>query len=111
AYPFTPDDDANENGNGIIANKTHIVMGWLLGKSTDLEASLEAHLLNSVLLDNSASPLQQVLETTELGTAPSPLCGLDDSQYELAFLCGIEGSNPEHADAFEKLILQTLQKV
>lgn len=111
AYPYSPDGAAPETSEGVIPNKTHIVMAWLLGKSTDLEATLEAHLLTGVLLDNSASPLQKVLETTDLGTAPSPLCGLDDSQYELAFLCGIEGSNPQNADAFEKLILDTLQKV
>lgn len=50
-------------------------MGWLLGESTDLEQLLEAQLLSSVLLDNSSSPLQQALETTDLGQAPSPLCG------------------------------------
>lgn len=62
--------------------KTHIVVSWLLGRSTSLEEMLQAHLLSSVLLDNSASPLLQALETTELGTAPSPLCGLEDSNRE-----------------------------
>ncbi len=94
-----------------LEDKSHIVMGWLLGKSTNLEESLKAQLLSSVLFDNSASPLQQALETTDLGTAPSPLCGLDDSQRELSFCCGVEGSNPEQAEAVEQLILDTLQKV
>ena len=35
--------------------------------------------------------LQNLLETTDLGTAPSPMCGLEDSQLELCFSCGIEG--------------------
>lgn len=100
AYPLN--DEAGTN------NKTHIVMGWLLGVSTDLEQSLKAQLLSNVLFDNSASPLQQALETTTLGTAPSPLCGLDDSQREMTFVCGIEGSNPESADALEQLVLDTL---
>ncbi|MDH5172440.1 MAG: insulinase family protein, partial [Gammaproteobacteria bacterium] len=46
---------------GSTEKKTHIVIGWLLGESTDLEQLLEAQLLASVLLDNSASPLQQAL--------------------------------------------------
>jgi len=96
---------------GGDSGKTHIVLGWLLGQSTDLAAAMEAHLLASVLLDNSASPLQQALETTELGTAPSPLCGLDDSQKELCFVCGIEGSEPARAAAVEKLILDVLARV
>lgn len=96
---------------GSCDNKTHIVMGWLLGESANLEEMLQAQLLSSVLLDNSASPLQRLLETTELGNAPSPLCGLEDSMRELTFVCGIEGSNADNADAFEQQVLDTLQDV
>jgi Zn-dependent M16 (insulinase) family peptidase len=91
--------------------KTHIVMGWLLGHSFDLEENLEGQLLSSVLLDNSASPLMRALETTELGQAPSPLCGLEDSNREMTFVCGIEGSEPEQQQALEQLIEDTLKKV
>ncbi|MBB6523569.1 insulinase family protein [Pseudoteredinibacter isoporae] len=103
-YPLD-DQDADTN------DKTHIVMSWLLGKSTDLAATLEAQLLSSLLLDNSASPLQQALETTELGSSPSPLCGLDDSQFELSFCCGIEGSNPEQNKALEDLVLGVIENL
>ncbi len=96
---------------GETGDKTHIVVGWLLGENTDLHGLLEAQLLSGVLLSNSASPLMQALETTELGTAPSPLCGLEDSQKEMLFAAGIEGSNPEHAAAVEQLILDVLQRV
>ena len=72
---------------------------------------MQARLLASVLLDNSGSPLLKALETTDLGTSPSPMCGLEDSQKELCFACGVEGSNPEQADAVEKLILDVLQDV
>jgi presequence protease len=91
--------------------RTHVVLGWLLGRTTDLMANMEAHLLNSVLLDNSASPLLHALETSDLGTAPSPLCGLDDSHLELLFACGLEGSEPEHGAAVEALVLDTLRAV
>jgi Zn-dependent M16 (insulinase) family peptidase len=94
-----------------LSAATHHVVGWLLGDSIDLDAQLEAHLVSQVLLDNSASPLRRALEETELGGAPSPLCGLEDSNREMSFMCGIEGSEPEHAEAVEQLILDTLQKV
>lgn len=103
AYPFDEE--------GSSERKTHIVLGWLLGSATSLLETMEAHLLCSVLLDNSASPLLKALETTELGTSPSPLCGLDDSQKELCFLCGIEGSDPQLADQLEQLVLDTLKDV
>ncbi len=103
AYAF--DEEGSPDG------KTHIVLGWLLGQSIDLMAAMEAHLLCSVLLDNSASPLLRALETTDLGTAPSPLCGLDDSEKELSFCCGIEGSDPDKAAALEAEVLEVLETV
>src|SRR5690606_31569484 len=103
AYPLEEGEDP--------AGKTHVVLAWLLGKSTDLEQTLAAQMLSHILLDNSASPLQQALETTELGQAPSPLCGLEDSQRELAFVCGLEGCELEDASKVEALILQALQKI
>ena len=97
--------------SGGSDRKTHIVMAWLLGESTDLEQQLEAHLLAGVLLDNSASPLQQALETTALGQAPSPLCGLETSMREMVFVCGIEGSEAACAPGLETLVLDVLEKV
>ncbi len=92
-------------------DRTHIVMAWLLGRSIDTMEALRTNLMTSVLLDNSASPLLHALETTDLGSAPSPLCGTEDSNREMAFMAGIEGSRPEHAEALEKLILDTLEEV
>lgn len=103
AYPL----DSAEN----LEHKTHVVMAWLMGKTTDLDEYLEAQLISNILLDNSASPLQQALETSELGQAPSPLCGLDDSSREMAFVCGLEGTRLDDVTQVEALILNTLSKV
>ena len=92
-------------------DKTHIVLGWLLGRSTNLLELLEAHLLDGVLLDDSASPLRRALETSELGSAPSPLCGLEYSTREMIFMCGLEGSRPHHAEAAKDLVMSVLQEV
>jgi Zn-dependent M16 (insulinase) family peptidase len=91
--------------------KTHVIMGWLLGKSTDLGDMYKAQLLNGVLLDNSASPLLQALETTPLGRSPSPLCGLEDSQREMSFMCGLEGCATDSTDDIEALVLSTLEDI
>ncbi len=103
SYPLDPQEES--------ANKTHLILSWLLGHSFNLQEQLEAQFLSSLLLDNSASPLTQALETTELGQSPSPLCGLEDSNREMSFLCGLEGSSPEHAQAFEKLVMDVLEEV
>ena len=88
-----------------LETKSHVVMAWLLGHNTDLEGVLSSHLLSSILLDNSASPLRQALEQSDLGVAPSALCGLDDSNHELTFMCGLEGCKAEDAQKIENLIL------
>jgi len=92
-------------------DKTHIIIGWLLGESRHIREVMNAHLLAGVLLNNSASPLRQALETSSLGKAPSALCGFSEQSSETTFVCGIEGSNPEQADAVEQLIFQVLQTV
>lgn len=102
---YYPTDEAD------ISNKTHIVLAWLWGHSIDARDMMRANLLAGILLEHSASPLRRALETTALGTAPSPLCGLDDHTREAHFMCGLEGSNPEQADEVEQLILQVLSEV
>ncbi len=109
--PIQVEDRYALDGEEDTADKTHIVVGWLLDRSIDAEAVMRAHLLSGVLLDNGASPLRRALETTELGSAPSPLCGLSDSNREMIFAAGVEGSNPEHAEAVEQLILEVLRDV
>jgi presequence protease len=96
-----------EDGSG----KSQVLVAWLLGKSSNLEDLYKAQLLSAVLLDNSASPLQHVLETTSLGRSPSPLCGLEDSYREMSFICGLEGCTADSTEAIEELILSTLRRV
>ncbi|TXS92683.1 peptidase M16 [Parahaliea maris] len=103
--PYAFDD------SGPSDNKTHVVVGWVLGESTDLLQMLRAQLLASVLIDNSASPLMHALETTDLGQAPSPLCGLEDSMRQMVFCCGLEGSEADRADAVEALVLEVIGKL
>lgn len=94
-----------------VENKTHVVMAWLLGKSIELEELFKAQLLSAVLLDHSASPLLAALETSDLGKSPSPLCGLEDSNREMSFLCGLEGCATDASLDVEQLILDTLHRV
>jgi Zn-dependent M16 (insulinase) family peptidase len=99
------------NEEGSKDEKSHIVMGWLWGQSTNLQDMLQGQLLSNVLLDNSSSPLLHALETTDLANSPSPLCGLEDSMRELTFVCGVEGAKAEDAASIENMILDTLKAV
>jgi len=109
--PIQVEDHYALDGEEETTDKTHIVVGWLLDNILDAEAVMRTHLLSGVLLDNGSSPLRRALETTDLGSAPSPMCGMSDSNREMMFAAGVEGSNPEHAEAVEKLILDVLTDV
>lgn len=98
----------DEDGNN---DRTHVVVGWLLGRSTNLSSLIEAQLMSAVLLDNSASPLLHALETTGLGKSPSPLCGLEDNNREMSFMCGLEGCERTATEAVEELVLNTLADI
>jgi Zn-dependent M16 (insulinase) family peptidase len=103
AYTVAEGDDPDK--------QSHVVMAWLLDKSIDLKRNLEVHLLSSLLFDNSASPLQHLLETSAYGSSPSPLCGSDDSQYEMLFVCGLQGCDSKDTDTIEASIMSLLADV
>lgn len=105
AYAYQAEPEAD------IEQKAHIVMGWLLGPSINLKENLEANLLSSLLFDNSASPLLHLLETTELGASPSPMCGLDDSQLEMLFMCGLADTSTDAVAELEEAVMATLQTI
>ena len=109
--PLRVSDTYALDGEQSLSGKTHVVMGWLLGEMTDLMQLMEAHLLAGVLLDHSASPVRQALETTDLGSAPSALCGVDDATREMTLVVGLEGAEPAQADQIEALILTVLTAV
>ncbi|CBL44948.1 peptidase m16-like [gamma proteobacterium HdN1] len=100
-----------ESTEDALKHRCHIVLGWLLGESTHLKSALEAQLVSEVLLENSASPLRLMLETCGLGDGPSRLCGLEDSNREIAFMCGLEGSSREDADTLEAKVLEVIENV
>ena len=103
SYAFDSDEDP--------AKRSHVVIGWLLEETANLDELMNAHLLSGVLLNNSASPLRQALETTDLASSPSDLCGLDDHAREFTFCAGVEGARAEDADAIEHMIDHVLEDI
>jgi Zn-dependent M16 (insulinase) family peptidase len=94
-----------------LSKKTYIQLAWLLPSSTDIKTRLALRLVEGVLLEHSASPLRQYLETCGLGESTSPIMGLDDSNFEMTFYCGIQGSEADQADALEQGVLNILHQV
>ncbi len=92
-------------------DKTYHVMAWLLPQASDIKLRLGMRLVEGVLLENSASPLRHYLETCSYAQSTGPMMGVDDSNFEMTFYCGVQGSNPEHAEEFKQGVLNILQQV
>ena len=92
-------------------NNHHIVLSWLLNESHNPVQLLETYLMSNILLDNSASPLRKVLESTRLGKSPSPLTGLEADQKELVFAAGLEGVDSNKSKEVETLVMGCLKKL
>ena len=94
-----------------LKDKTYHILSWLLPKTSDVKLRLGMRLVEGILLENSASPLRHYLETCGYAQSTGPIMGVDDSNYEMTFYCGVQGSNPEHAEVFKQGVLNILQDV
>ena len=94
-----------------LKDKTYHVLSWLLPESSDIKLRLGMRLVEGILLEDSASPLRHYLETCGYAQSTGPLMGVDDSNFEMTFYCGIQGSNAEYADTFKNGVLNILQDV
>lgn len=94
-----------------LKDKTYHVLSWLLPESSDIKLRLGLRLVEGILLEDSASPLRHYLETCGYAQSTGPIMGLDDSNFEMTFYCGIQGSNPEHAETFKNGVLKVLNDV
>ncbi|OTG82899.1 insulinase family protein [Acinetobacter sp. ANC 4648] len=94
-----------------LTDKTYHILSWLLPESSDVKLRLGMRLVEGILLEDSASPLRHYLETCGYAQSTGPIMGVDDSNFEMTFYCGVQGSNPEHAEEFKSGVLTILQDV
>lgn len=94
-----------------LKDKTYHMLSWLLPESSDIKLRLGMRLVEGILLENSASPLRHYLETCDYAQSTGPIMGVDDSNFEMTFYCGVQGSNPEHAQRFKDGVLDVLKQV
>lgn len=89
------------------AEKTFIVMNWLVGDATDPFDSMADYILAQLLHGHEGSPLKRAVIASKLG---QDICfaGFGSVGLESNFLFGIKGSEPDRAAAFETLVLDTL---
>ncbi len=94
-----------------LTDKTYHVISWLLPQASDIKLRLGMRLVEGILLEDSASPLRHYLETCSYAQSTGPIMGVDDSNFEMTFFCGVQGSNPEHAQEFKNGVFKVLEEV
>ena len=94
-----------------LKDKTYHVISWLLPQASDIKLRLGMRLVEGILLEDSASPLRHYLETCDYAQSTGPIMGVDDSNFEMTFFCGVQGSNPEHTQEFKDGVFKVLEEV
>lgn len=93
-----------------LENKTFVVVGLKLDKSTNHEHCMALNILSHLLLGTSASPLRKALIDSELGSEVIG-GGFDDNRFETMFAVGLKGTEANHEDKILDLIFSTLKSL
>lgn len=102
-YPLDPGEPT--------AKKSMVQVGWLTCDIGDSFERLALDLLSTLLLGNPAAPLYKALLDSKLGDNLAPGTGYHDENRTTCFAAGLQGTDPEHAEHIEKLVLDTLEEV
>jgi len=89
--------------------KTFVSVGWLTCHVLEQKESLALSVIENILMSTDASPLKKALLKSGLCTQASSTIEGDFS--EVPFIITLQGTNPEHAEALESLILDTLRQI
>ena len=98
------------------AEKTYLMLSWLIGDATDPEDVVLCNILSLILLGNQGSPLRKAIIDSKLGTdlfAPGfimPL-GVSRTGPHNTFRIGLNGSEVDRVEAFTELVVNTLTQI
>lgn len=90
-------------------HKTTISMNWLLGEAAYPLETITAEVLSFILMGHGGSPLQKAVLECSLGEDLSPVSGLETDLRQMVFSAAVRGSDADKREAFEKLIVETLE--
>jgi len=91
--------------------RSTISISWLLSGENDSQSALDTRVLSSILLGHGGAPLQKAIIESGIGEDLSPISGVDTSLRQLTFSVGLRGTDPSRRGDFEKLVMETLDKL
>ena len=103
-YPIGADEPLTE--------KTHVMLSWLIGDSTDPEDAVLCRILSLILLGNQGSPLRKAIIDSKLGTDLFDDGFLDGlTGPNRTFHIGLIGSEADRIGVFTELVVNTLTEI
>ncbi len=94
-----------------LEKRSMVQVAWLTNDINDSFERLAMTLLSTLLLGNPAAPLYKALLDSKLGANLAPGVGYHDDNRTTYFAAGLQGTDPEHQAAIEKLVMDTLAEV
>jgi Zn-dependent M16 (insulinase) family peptidase len=98
-YPIGTGEDA--------ASRSFFTLNWIVGDAFDPATVTAWEVLSRLLLGNEAAPLKKAIVDSKLG-ANVFFAGTWASGHEQEFHVGLKGTETDRAEAFQKLVLDTL---
>jgi hypothetical protein len=93
-----------------LAQKTFLMLVWLVSDATDPRDTLANEILARILVGNEAAPLRKALIDSGLGQALAYSGHVAPGRQGL-FIADLKGSEPEHKEAFVSLVLGELERL
>ncbi|RME76893.1 MAG: peptidase M16, partial [Planctomycetota bacterium] len=102
-YPVAP--------GGETRGRSFCVLAWLGPETTSAEAVLALDVVLEALVGSAAGPLRRALIDAGLGADLYPSHPFDTEQRQTIVRVGLRGTEAQHAEAIERLVLETLERV
>ena len=102
-YPLDPGEP--------LEKRSMVQLAWLTTDINDSYERLSLNLLSALLLGTPAAPLYKALLDSGLGANLTPATGYHDDYRNTFFSVGLQGTEPQHCQAIEKLVIETLEEV
>ena len=114
--PRTARDTYLIGADESTAEKTYLMLNWLIGDATDPEDVVLCRILSLILIGNEGSPLRKSIIDSKLGT------DLFDNRFLMrpgvntigphsTFHIGLTGSEADRIEAFTELVVNTLAQI
>lgn len=97
------------SSNEQTEDKTFLSWNCIVGKASEAETMLALQILEHSLLRTPAAPLKKAL--IDAGISKDILSSFDDGILQPTFSIIATGSNGDQCDTFEKVIIETLEKL